>query len=462
MTIQTHELVEAFGDAADRHVAALFVGAGLSIQAGHPSWDQLMRPLTDELGLTDGHDLTLAAEYFEHAPSGGRARLEGHLATELSRIQTPAEGHRLAMQLGVQEVWTTNFDPLLELADTSVSVVNIEDDAPTVASGHRVVIKLHGGFDLTKGEPSWRGKPVISRGDFERYDIEHPRLWALLQASYLTRTMLFLGFSFTDPNIELLLRLARRQGTTRNNHHLAVLKRPVEAGIAEHRLRVKDLESNGVSVCEIDSFDELPVLLQSIKRRSRPPRLFVSGSGKSEQIRPWCEHIGAVIARHEAWEIASLAGDAGWWTTQQTGRLRQEAGTYLPEQLKLYFRRKADAPAPPLTARIGTTVFSTHDRHPLVDEVIDSCRAMVVIGGGRRTAEEVALARDAGVGVVPIAASGGAAQATWAESGAGTRPTAQLGGRAIDPSIWSQLANTDGYIVAQAAEALLKQAMYAS
>ncbi len=86
---------------------------------------------------------------------------------------------------------------------------------------------------------------------------------------------------------------------------------------------------------------------------------------------------------------------------------------------------------------------------------------MVVIGGGERTTEEVRLARAAGVGVVPIAASGGAAQAAWEESCAGRCPTAQLGGRSVDPSIWSQLASTNGYIVAQAAEALLKQAMYA-
>lgn len=50
----------------------------------------------------------------------------------------------------------------------------------------------------------------------------------LLRASYLTRTMSFLGFSFADLNIGVLLRLARAYGTAEGDRQLAVMRRPAD------------------------------------------------------------------------------------------------------------------------------------------------------------------------------------------------------------------------------------------
>ena len=89
MVIAVHELVDRYGAAVDRHVAALFVGAGLSMQARLPSWSSLIRPLAAEIGLLELLDMPLAAEYFVQNTAGGRDRLERHLADELSRVTTP-------------------------------------------------------------------------------------------------------------------------------------------------------------------------------------------------------------------------------------------------------------------------------------------------------------------------------------------------------------------------------------
>jgi hypothetical protein len=107
-------------------------------------------------------------------------------------------------------------------------------------------------------------------------------------------------------------------------------------------------------------------------------------------------------------------------------------------------------------------VFSDSERHPLVDEVIESCRAMVVIGGGDRTAEEIDLALEDGLGVVPIAASGGAAHEAWqaATTAGGDPRRLLLGGRPADPAMWAQLDAADHYVAQQAAATLLEQAMY--
>ena len=69
---------------------------------------------------------------------------------------------------------------------------------------------------------------VLARDQFVRYPDTHQRFWSLLQASFLTKSFLFLGFSFEDPNFEQIFRLVRRvRGSTPSGRTLrSVEKRP--------------------------------------------------------------------------------------------------------------------------------------------------------------------------------------------------------------------------------------------
>jgi hypothetical protein len=198
-------------------------------------------------------------------------------------------------------------------------------------------------------------------------------------------------------------------------------------------------------------------LLRGIRRRARPDRVFVAGSGGPD-LRPWFDLAGTVIARHARWQVASLGGDAGWWTTRRVGIQRREDNVYDAEALRLYFRRKDGSPPPEMPERIGTAVFTDEGRHPLVDKVVDGCRAIVVVGGGARTREEVQIAHAAGLGVVPVAASGGAAREVWENACATGLP--RLGGYPPPATVWERLADPERDQVEQAVETLLQQAMY--
>lgn len=454
MPIDQYELVDRFGRACDDGVASLFVGAGLSMEAGLPGWKGLLNELAERADVpTSLTDLPLMADYIEHESSVGRIALEHHLLTQLHGVGTLTEGHRLVAALPVREVWTTNYDRLLEQAMPSARVVTHDDDAQLSGSSSRSVIKMHGSLPVSHGE-SWPASPVITRGDYERYPTDHPRTWTRLRATYLTNTMLFLGFSFTDPNIEVLLRLARLAGTAPKDRHLTVLRRPADKSEQRlHDLMVADLERSGITVCAIDDFADLAPLLRAVIRRVQPPRCFVAGSGRD--IEPWCDALAERISPHQDWELASLGGPAGWQTTRRVAALRRGTGTYAPEKLLVYFRR-LNATAPALDERAGTAIYSDLERKPLVASVLDQCRAMLVLGGSGRTGEEVTWALDRGIGVVPVATSGGAAGSTWQVQGSG----ALLGGRPADPRAWAQLASDDRGVAAAAAMRLLEQAMY--
>jgi hypothetical protein len=457
VTIDRYELVGIFGGAVDAGVASLFVGAGLSTAAGLPTWTDLLVPLAAEIGVAgDFADLPLLAEYYEQNAPGRRPALENHLRTALSTYRTPAPSHHLIAKLPIDEIWTTNFDPLLETAAPGASVATHDDDALDIGSGRRTIIKMHGSLSVD-ANPTWTAPPVITRSDFERYEDTHPRMWALLRASYLTRTMLFLGFSFADPNIDVLLRLARRYRTTSADRHLTVLRRPSDPGaIALHELRVSDLENSGVHVCEISSFDELTPLLHEMTRRTRPERLFVGGSGDPAELQPWYDKLAvALAARPSSWELASVGRTAGWGVTNRLAGLLRAHGRYTPDRFRIYFGAAPARPEPPMDARVGTAIFTDLEQEELVGTVLDNCRAMLVIGGGSGTSEEVRCARDRGVSVIPLAASGATARAIWQSSNA----PVDLGGRQCDPQVWRNLGDADPDVAVMAAMAAIDQAM---
>jgi hypothetical protein len=276
--IERFDLVEDFGQAVLSGNAALFLGAGLSRDAGLPGWGDLLDPIRQRCNVPEHHDLPLVAEYIVNDPRGGRQALEDHILAALtSPARRPARSHRLVARLRVPEVWTTNYDELIETAMTTagfnVALAVDEDTIREIASNSaRTAIKMHG--SIGGRPPDWVAPPVITRTDYERYEDDHPRMWTVLRASYLSRMMLFLGFSFTDPNVEILLRLARTLGTAAGDRHIAVIKRP-DPGEGDdarrlHELRTADLQESGVRVCEISDYAENTEILTELLHRTRP------------------------------------------------------------------------------------------------------------------------------------------------------------------------------------------------
>jgi len=209
--ITRFELVEEYGEAVLSGNAAVFVGAGISQGAGLPGWDGLLDPIRTSCDVPKHHDYPLVAEYIANELAGGAADLHDYILQELTKSPfRPEVNQRLIARLRVPQVWTTNYDPLLELAMTTAGIDHAvavdEETIRRIASNQRAVIKMHG--SIGGDPPVWDAHPVISRTDYERYELDHPRMWTVLRATYLSRTMLFLGFSFADPNVEILLRLA--------------------------------------------------------------------------------------------------------------------------------------------------------------------------------------------------------------------------------------------------------------
>jgi len=366
------------------------------------------------------------------------------------------EYHRQLAALPTREYWTTNYDWLLEMACSDAVVLATEEDVRHRSLLKRAVIKVHGSLDRETRD--WTSPPVMTRTSFERFEWDCPRTWALLRASYLSRTMLFVGFSFSDPNIGLLLKLARTYRTSVADRHLAVMRRPKERLAARaFELQVKDLEASGIQICEIEEYDDLGQILSSLVRRTRPASYFVSGSAEqATDLEPWAIALAQHLAPLGELQTKSLGGTAGWLVTRDVARLRKEAGTYRAEQLVIHFRQSPAAP-PPMDERIGQITYTDMDREAMARALLGSSRAMLVLRGRGRTAEEIRWARELGVDVVPLASSGGAAREYWqAEASRGPN----IAGQRVTTEDWELLNHSDVQTAVGAAVDLLKRATF--
>ena len=188
--------------------AAVMVGAGFSrnakpvgsASASFPDWSELGDSFFKKLhGSSPGKEarylnLLKLAEQVEAA--FGRPTLDDFLRREIPDLTyEPSPLHSQLLNLPWQDVFTTNYDTLLERARASVTlnhydVVAKKEDL-LYANKPRIV-KLHGNFP----SPPF----VITEEDYRRYPSDHAPFVNTVRQSLLENTLCLIGFSGDDPN----------------------------------------------------------------------------------------------------------------------------------------------------------------------------------------------------------------------------------------------------------------------
>lgn len=188
--------------------AAIMVGAGFSRNAnaiddnakGFPDWNGL-----GELFYEKARGEKITRERFlnplkladEVEASFDRPTLHKLLIDSIpDKDYEPSELHVKLLNLPWSDVFTTNYDTLLERATKSVSdysyqtVVNAEG---LVYSKSSRIIKLHGSFPDAKPF-------IITEEDYRRYPTDFAPFVNTVQQSLLENTLILIGFSGDDPN----------------------------------------------------------------------------------------------------------------------------------------------------------------------------------------------------------------------------------------------------------------------
>jgi hypothetical protein len=196
--------------AIQRRHAILFAGAGVSMAVGLPSWQTLIDHLLKELNLDrsviDGmHDGYQMLAEFYRLKQGGIGPLRSWLDRNWKVASERVAGsplHKLIVELGFPAIYTTNYDRNLETAfqfyKKPYAKIASAKDIATAPDGLTHIIKYHGDFDDDSSL-------VLTETDFlNRLSFDSP-LDIKFRADALGRTILFIGYSMSDPNIRLLL-----------------------------------------------------------------------------------------------------------------------------------------------------------------------------------------------------------------------------------------------------------------
>lgn len=208
------ELISKYHENPDQFV--FFVGAGLS-QPLFPSWGSLLNLFLDsaiENGLTHNPDelreyISKGENYLDVAEACidaiGLTRYRDIMEKVFDRnfdLEDVPQNYSALIDLSPKTIITTNYDRLPEVSGKGLYRVgtrkNVGETLRSVSTGKHVVFKIHG--DITD-----HSTIVLKSSDYQEIIYGNSEIRNLLNSLLSTKTLIFLGFSLSDPHIDSIL-----------------------------------------------------------------------------------------------------------------------------------------------------------------------------------------------------------------------------------------------------------------
>lgn len=274
--------------------AALFAGAGLSVGSGSVSWKELLAaPAADiNIDVNREADLTSVAQYI-YNESNSRHKITNLIKQHIQQEGEITENHQIITRLPISTIWTTNYDEYLEEAfkkvrkpyDVKKSVMDLSSE---IRNAETTIYKMHG--DINRAMEA-----VLIKDDYEIYDKKNELFTLALKGDLISKSFLFIGFSFDDPNLESILSKVRvlLEGNTRQ--HYCFFKRTSKADYShlldeqkideefdyeknKQYLKAKDLERYGLKAIFVNEYEEITEILKRVESYYKSFNVFISGS----------------------------------------------------------------------------------------------------------------------------------------------------------------------------------------
>lgn len=279
--------INSFSAEINNGDAAIFAGAGLSMSSGFVNWKNLLRDLAEELKLDidKEHDLISVAQY--HFNRFKRGKINNKIINEFTTLTTGSENHKILSRIGIDTFWTTNYDQLIEKtleADgkTAEKKIRNVDFARNIKKKDAIVYKMHG----DKDSPD---EAVLIKDDYETYNDKKELFSTALRGDLLSKTFLFIGFSFDDPNLDYILSRIKILLKDNTPTHYCFFKEISEKDFngnkedylyakIKQELKIEDLIRYGIHAIMIKEYSEITSILSEIEKRIKRRNIFVSGA----------------------------------------------------------------------------------------------------------------------------------------------------------------------------------------
>ncbi|MFS1876574.1 SIR2 family protein [Enterovibrio norvegicus] len=246
--------------------AIIFIGSGISSGSKNlddkspPDWEKLLKNASEKFKI-NGEELTLvrklidkgslldAAEIiFDNANNADKRNLfDECFATPKFE---PCNYHKLIQKINPKILITTNYDQLYErqcnalIAGNGYTVKKYTDKTilNDIRSKDNLIIKAHG--CITEKE-----NLILTRSDYFRIKQENGDFYKILDSLLTISTVLFLGCSMTDPDIQLILENTNISAKSDHPHYAVMAKGQHEA------LNKAMKKSYNIEILEYDNDD---------------------------------------------------------------------------------------------------------------------------------------------------------------------------------------------------------------
>lgn len=178
---------------------ALFIGAGVSINSGMPSWQNAVETIGKRLGIEQvaNTDFLKIPQYYYNA-NGKQAY--NSLMQEIFkyRVELPISSiHKKLLKFNAQTIITTNYDKLIERASEEKGeirhIICQDSDIPYIKN-NKQLIKMHGDFD--------HDNFVLKEDDYLNYSSNFKLIENYVRSIIGSKVILFVGYSFNDPDLK--------------------------------------------------------------------------------------------------------------------------------------------------------------------------------------------------------------------------------------------------------------------
>lgn len=318
-TCSKEEFIREFAAQIQNKSASLFIGSGLSRAAGYIDWKGLLKEVAEDIGLNvdKEEDLISLAEYYVNAKRN-RVKINTAISQFFGKEIEPTETHFLLASLPITSYWTTNYDKLLERTfsklNLSFSFLTNDSSLSKYINGKGIVLhKLHGDVDLPQ-------EAVITKMDYDEFAFKHEIILSKLKGEMCSNTFLFLGYSFSDTDINHILTRIRLfyKGNPARTHYCIQEKvkrivsdkgeRETDEEL-EYRKRkqhhhITSLLTYGIQTVLVDNYEvEIPQILKRIREIVYKKNVFISGSceDNDSQIELYSQYAKTI----STWLIAN-------------------------------------------------------------------------------------------------------------------------------------------------------------
>jgi hypothetical protein len=218
--------IKSIPEELKKHLAgdncALFVGAGLSIASGLPTWAKMLKELIEEMKKLPFDTKAQVSDYEKMISNPNKylliaedlkSNLGKHFNEYLERRfadpkVNPNANHNLIAATKYQFIITTNYDKLIEKAFAFTSQLfpavltntSSRDIAYKLWNKEFFIVKAHGDVTIRKDEI------VMTERDYREIMFRNSGFQSAMQVMFSTKSIIFVGSSFTDPDFILLMR----------------------------------------------------------------------------------------------------------------------------------------------------------------------------------------------------------------------------------------------------------------